>query len=393
MNRNIFIGLLLIYTNINYAQLKVSNTSGAKEIMSVLLGDAADLIVNNITINGNKKAFGIFTANLKYNSFLSKGIIMSTGIAKDAIGPNDDSKKSSKINFLSDKDINVIAEHKGCYDTALFEFDLSSTTDEIQFRFCFASEEYPEYILKNVNDAFIFLVTNTETQTSENIALLNGNQNYPITVDHINPQINSEYYIENTSYNRDNLKQLNNNLAKLELSQTFQYDGFTTVLVAKTKVIPNTIYHFKLGISDVGDQLYDSAIFLEANSLRSTGNKPKLEDELKHLKAILSSNFSIQFETASSKITGDNSFLLLDKILNTLKNDTEINIIIVGHTDRTGTKLYNNKLSSERAKSVRDYLIKSEIKANRVTTKGMGERQPISEDSYKNRRVEVIFSK
>ncbi|MDB9720692.1 choice-of-anchor L domain-containing protein [Winogradskyella sp.] len=94
MNRNIFIGLLLIYTNINYAQLKVSNTSGAK----------------------------------------------------DAIGPNDDSKKSSKINFLSDIDINVIAEHKGCYDTALFEFDLSSTTDEIQFRFCFASEEYPEYI-------------------------------------------------------------------------------------------------------------------------------------------------------------------------------------------------------------------------------------------------------
>ena len=287
----------------------------------------------------------------------------------------------------------MIAEHKGCYDTALFEFDLSSTTDEIQFRFCFASEEYPEYILKNVNDAFIFLVTNTETQTSENIALLNGNQNYPITIDHINPQINSEYYIENTSYNRDNLKQLNNNLAKLELSQTFQYDGFTTVLVAKTKVIPNTIYHFKLGISDVGDQLYDSAIFLEANSLRSTGNKPKLEDELKHLKEVLSSNFSIQFETASSKITGDNSFLLLDKILNTLKNDTEINIIIVGHTDRTGTKLYNNKLSSERAKSVRDYLIKSGIKANRVTTKGMGERQPISEDSYKNRRVEVIFSK
>ena len=246
--KKLFLIALLTFCKLSFSQLKVSSVSNANELMNTLLGDSENITVSNISLSGSKKTFGIFNTNLQYNTFFNEGIIMSTGIAKDASGPNDDSKKSSKINFTSDKDINVIAEHKGCYDTALFEFDLISATDEIQFRYCFASEEYPEYVLKNVNDVFMFMVTNLEAETSENIAVLNGNPNVPITVDHINPKINSEYYIENIAYNRSNIETLKNNLAKLELAQSFQYDGFTTVLIAKAKVVPNTKYHFKLGI-------------------------------------------------------------------------------------------------------------------------------------------------
>ena len=384
---------LLVLCKLSYAQLKVSPISNANQLMNSLLGDTENLEVSNITIKGGKKTFGLFKANLIYNTFFKEGVIMSTGIAEHAEGPNDDTKKSSKINFESDKDINVIADNKGCYDTSLFEFDLISATDEIEFKYCFASEEYPEYIFKNVNDVFIFLVTNTDTNTSKNIALLNGDPNTPITVDHINPEVNSEYYIANFNYNISTIETLLNNEKHFELAKSIQYDGFTTVLTAKTKVIPDVKYHFKLGISDVGDQLYDSAIFLEANSLKSTGTKPKLLDTINNLETEITLDFEIKFDTGSSKIIGAHSFSLLDAISKALLNKTEVNINIIGHTDVVGTNLDNKKLSLSRANAVRDYFIIKGISNSRINTNGMGEEQMKSSISKDNRRVEIVFSK
>jgi hypothetical protein len=48
---------------------------------------------------------------------------------------------------------------------------------------------------------------------------------------------------------------------------TIVYNGFTTVLPAQYPVVPYMTYHVKIGIADVGDPSYDSAIFLEASSL------------------------------------------------------------------------------------------------------------------------------
>ena len=133
-------------------------------------------------------------------------------------------------------------------------------------------------------------------------------------------------------------------------------------------------------------------MFLEANSLKSTGQKPKLKDSLTDLKASVSLDFSIRFEIASSKIKGENSFLLLNEIIDALKNRPKIHIEIIGHTDKTGTDNYNNMLSLERAKSVKKYLINAGINISRIKTKGMGEQQPKSDNPLDNRRVEIVFS-
>ena len=179
----------MVLSQISYGQLKVSEVSNANDLMNVLLGDNDDLIVSNVTISGGKQSFGIFAHKLKFHDFFNQGVIMSNGIASNAIGPNDNTKESSRLNYNSDPDINRVAEYKGCYDTVLFEFDLISKTDEIEFRYFFGSEEYPEYVLKNVNDVFILLVTNLSTNESENIAVLNGDKTIPITIDHINDKI------------------------------------------------------------------------------------------------------------------------------------------------------------------------------------------------------------
>ena len=71
---------------------------------------------------------------------------------------------------------------------------------------------------------------------------------------------------------------------------------------------------------------------------------------------------------------------------------------IEGHTDSQGSDAYNLNLSKERAASVRDYLVANGIPANRLTSQGYGESQPIASNNtakgrQDNRRVEISLDK
>jgi outer membrane protein OmpA-like peptidoglycan-associated protein len=67
----------------------------------------------------------------------------------------------------------------------------------------------------------------------------------------------------------------------------------------------------------------------------------------------------------------------LNKLVSFLQNNVSINIEISGHTDTRGDENENLKLSTERAKSVYDYLINKGIDAKRLTYKGYGETKPV----------------
>jgi outer membrane protein OmpA-like peptidoglycan-associated protein len=71
-------------------------------------------------------------------------------------------------------------------------------------------------------------------------------------------------------------------------------------------------------------------------------------------------------------------------------------LLIVGHTDGTGTPEYNQGLSQRRATSASDYLITQGVSAGRLRTSGRGELEPIAENETENgrllnRRVEVAI--
>ena len=68
---------------------------------------------------------------------------------------------------------------------------------------------------------------------------------------------------------------------------------------------------------------------------------------------------------------------------------------VTGHTDRVGTVQDNDRLSAERAETIRDVLIQHGLHANFVRAVGRGEREPLiptpdEQDEPRNRRVEVI---
>jgi outer membrane protein OmpA-like peptidoglycan-associated protein len=88
---------------------------------------------------------------------------------------------------------------------------------------------------------------------------------------------------------------------------------------------------------------------------------------------------------------------VLDKFASSMTEHTATTVEIVGHTDNTGSDAINDPLSVARANATRDYLVSRGVSAQRISTAGRGERQPVaSNDSEsgraQNRRVEVFVA-
>ncbi|MBA3680033.1 MAG: OmpA family protein [Bacteroidetes bacterium] len=394
-------GILMCIVKISNAQLSIDTTLSAEEMVKTVFATKEnDSKIENVKFKGYKKSLGVFNCSMVYNKIIPKGIILSTGNVFDAIGPNNTPDKSSKA--LNNTDVSLSAIAKGpTFDAAILEFDFVPSDDSIAFNFFFGSEEYPEYVSKNVNDIFGFFLSSEEPKMRRNLAIVDGR--IPVTVDNINSIVNKKYFIRNYLWDPENLAKWETNKQGGEMASTFQFDGFTVVLHAGAKVVPGKKYHIKIAIADVGDRLYDSAIFLEAGSFKSMSSKTIAfekfakdefgEKVLKDLGNSLSVNLNINFETGSFKISEAESFTLLNKVLNLLKKDVKMHLEINGHTDNNGSKEQNKTLSLDRAKTVADYLISKGVKADRITYNGFGDSKPISDNKALNRRVEFVFLK
>ncbi|HEY5922451.1 MAG TPA: OmpA family protein [Kofleriaceae bacterium] len=104
----------------------------------------------------------------------------------------------------------------------------------------------------------------------------------------------------------------------------------------------------------------------------------------------------VQFETGSAKIS-KRSDALLDQIGQALDAHPQVTKIRVeGHTDNVGDPRLNQRLSEERAASVKEALVSRGVDDDRLDTKGFGEKQPIAPNKsaggrQKNRRVEFVI--
>ena len=113
--------------------------------------------------------------------------------------------------------------------------------------------------------------------------------------------------------------------------------------------------------------------------------------------AIVIENIYFDFNKSTIK---KESELSLNKIVEVLKNNTNMSITINAHTDSKGSETYNQTLSESRAKSAYQYLIKKGIPASQLTYKGFGESELLekcekcsAEQDQRNRRVEFKIVK
>jgi outer membrane protein OmpA-like peptidoglycan-associated protein len=109
-------------------------------------------------------------------------------------------------------------------------------------------------------------------------------------------------------------------------------------------------------------------------------------------------NEKVNFEFAKAELLPA-SKTLLDEVAKILADHPEIEKVrIEGHTDNEASDRYNNKLSNNRAKAVRAYLISKGIEGGRMEAKGFGESKPVAdpgteEGREQNRRVEIHIVK
>jgi outer membrane protein OmpA-like peptidoglycan-associated protein len=86
----------------------------------------------------------------------------------------------------------------------------------------------------------------------------------------------------------------------------------------------------------------------------------------------------------------------LQNLAKSLQNNQNTNILIVGHTDDTGSDSHNQDLSVRRAESVKSYIVADNVSGSRLTTSGKGESEPIANNTTadgraQNRRVEIVI--
>ncbi len=235
------------------AQLVVDgNYTPQQLIEDVLVGQG--VVVSNFQYSGNQAARGFFDGS-NSNIGLGSGIIISTGRILDAPGPNGTpvSDNGTEFNGPGDPTLTAISgSPAGTYDAAILEFDFVPSSDTVQFRYVFASDEYMFYVGTGVNDVFAFLITGPGITGQQNVALIPGTAT-PVAIDNVNANTNPQYYIDNEN----------------PPGSTVEYNGFTQPFTATAVLTPCETYHIRLAIADGGDGTFDSAVFLEAGSFTS----------------------------------------------------------------------------------------------------------------------------
>ncbi len=106
---------------------------------------------------------------------------------------------------------------------------------------------------------------------------------------------------------------------------------------------------------------------------------------------------SILFASGKSTLLPD-ARSKLDQVADALKSAQEQSYIVEGHADSRGSTPLNQRLSEQRAETVRNYLVERGISPDRVKSTGYGKSRPIAnnktaEGRANNRRVEIVVQR
>lgn len=100
------------------------------------------------------------------------------------------------------------------------------------------------------------------------------------------------------------------------------------------------------------------------------------------------------FFESNKAVIKQESFETLDEVFSFLQNNPDVLVEIGGHSNGLASHDFANKLSTDRARAVRDYLVEKGVGGDRLRSKGYGKTKPIAsnaslEGRRQNQRVEI----
>ncbi|HPE59776.1 MAG TPA: DUF11 domain-containing protein [Thiolinea sp.] len=239
----------------------VTNT----EMETILSGPS--LAVSNLVVSrGNSNQYGLFQkGRISVGNGavigIDSGLYLSTGDSGSILGPNATDRYSMRQNVTyADPDLTALSIDAR-YDPVLIEFEVVPQGSRLNFVLTFGSEEYPEYVCSQFNDAFGLFVSGPGLSGVRNAAYYPGTTD-AITVNNINAGVAGSG-ADGTSCIFSHSNAFNDNGNGTGNVNT-QLDGVTRPMTAYIDgLTPNQSYHVKLALADAGDGSYDSAAFFK----------------------------------------------------------------------------------------------------------------------------------
>lgn len=149
------------------------------------------------------------------------------------------------------------------------------------------------------------------------------------------------------------------------------------------------------------EQLKQEADMARQHAEQARAEARRLEQELSELQArrtdrgLVLTLGDVLFDTGSAELKVG-ALRSLENLVAFLRENPNRNVLVEGHTDSVGNDAYNQRLSQQRAESVKMALIHRGISPGRIIATGYGEAYPVASNSteagkQRNRRVEIII--
>jgi PEP-CTERM motif len=232
-------------------QLVVTTDANANDLANAIIGG---ITLNSASFSGAAIAAGTFTGGLSTGLGFDKGIILTTGDAQVAVGPNNAQTAGVDNGAPGSPLLAQLIPSNTTFNAAILTLNFTTATaQDLKFNYVFGSEEYPEFVGSQFNDVFGFFLDGSAV--ANNIALIPGTST-PVAINNVNAGLNSAYYRDNNGNNVGGVSPFD-----------LQYDGLTTVLQATFTNLAAGTHSIQIAIADSGDGVYDSGVFIQAQTL------------------------------------------------------------------------------------------------------------------------------
>ncbi len=295
---SLFILFLGAVQGLQAQQITVDNTRSPQQLIenNLVFGCVETSNISS-PINGNINgisSFGYFERGISNFPF-ENGIVITTGDANSAGNTtNANVLNAGEINWGTDTDLENALGINNTLNATTIEFDFISISNQIQFNYLLASEEYFGNFPCDYSDGFAFLIRPAASAGPyTNIAVIPGTT-IPVNTSTIHDEIVGFCAAENEQY-----------FDGYNVGDT-NYNGRTQVLTATATIVPNVQYKIKLIIADQTDENYDSAVFIEGNSFNASVN---LGNDITTCAVSVNLNGDIQNPQATYQWYGNNALL------------------------------------------------------------------------------------
>jgi hypothetical protein len=295
---------VFVIANTSFLFSAASFNSNASELQLAKQIEGKGITITNAVVTrgqrgGPRSQVATFSNGISgANLLIDEGVLLTASTAREAFSTNDSGRKSldpsNRVNAertvnnvpslpAYDSDLMTTITQNRILNQVVFEFDvtLDANTRLLLVDYQFASDEYPEWVGSQFNDAFGFFISGGDLTQTYNIARVVDdsiivststiNTYPPVNINNVNngsvgnqadgattDLTNSRFFIDNggTDVGSGGL----NSSRALIISE---FDGFTTKLHATLdNLTPGQTYHFKMALADTFDANWDAGVFV-----------------------------------------------------------------------------------------------------------------------------------